>query len=78
MEILLKCQNCGTEFVGRSNRRYCGPHCQRRMERRRARWDRLNKQAERIAARAAQTAGAQRKNLTEWANRLRERMGARP
>jgi hypothetical protein len=75
---LLTCKNCGAEFLGRSNRRYCGPHCQRRMERRRARWDRQNKRAEWIEARAAQASGAQRQNLIRWAKQVRERIGARP
>jgi len=75
---LLTCENCGAEFTGRSNRRYCCRHCQRRMERRRARWDRLSKRAEWVEARAAQTSGAQRQNLIRWAKQVRERIGARP
>jgi uncharacterized Zn ribbon protein len=76
---LLKCENCQKEFTGRSTRRYCCRHCQRRMERRRARWDKWASRADRLAVVADKVASQERRaELKTQAGKIRKQIGPRP
>lgn len=77
------CTNCGRTFDGRPNREYCGDRCRRRLEKRRAEWDRR--------ARAVAPGGTfdrntnlpsrterQRAHWQSLWDRAREELGGRP
>lgn len=77
------CAECGEEFTGRSNRRYCSSRCRKRIEYRRRQWDTLNRHVNDPHACDELLPGVpatlpERVQMRRWIDELKSNLGERP
>lgn len=75
------CRVCKREFSPKkANQQYCGPHCRRKIEVKRRRWDYRNEyisQVQKFCDKPT-TSDEQKKRWLPWVKAAKENLGARP